>query len=254
MLIETISSPLFVAILFFVIAFMYSSVGLGGGSSYTAVMSLLGFSVAVIPMVSLVLNVLVTTAGSINFIRKRHARFGLISPFLISSIPMAYVGGMLKLPTTIFFWILFVSLIFVIFRIYFWSEVRLVYSLSAKQKIIISLAAGSVLGFIAGVVGIGGGIYLVPLIIMLGLGTAKEAAACGAIFVWLNSVSGLVARLQYNMINLFDYLPLIIAVIIGGSLGSFMGASRFTAKQVEKILGIVIIVAAGFLAKNLIVI
>jgi len=254
MLIELLTSPLFIAFLFFVIAFIYSSVGLGGGSSYTAIMALLGFSTTVIPTVSLVLNVLVTTVGSYNFIRYKHARFKLIIPFLISSMPMAYFGGTLILPKLLFFWLLLISLIFVAIRIYLWHDTGLNVTFTNKQKFILSLLAGAILGFVAGVVGIGGGIYLVPLIIILGLGSQKEAAACGAIFVWLNSVAGLTARIQYNTINLNDYVPLIIAVIVGGSLGSFIGASRFSAKAVEKTLGAIVIVAIIFLSKRLLVV
>ena len=251
MLIELFASPLFIAFLFFVIAFIYSSVGMGGGSSYTAIMAILGFSTTVIPTVSLILNLLVTTVGSYNFIRYKHARFKLIIPFLVSSMPMAYYGGTLQLPKLLFFWVLLISLLFVAMRIYLWHDTRLQYTFTNKQKNILSLFAGAILGFIAGVVGIGGGVYLVPLIIILGLGSAKEAAACGAIFVWLNSVAGLTARFQYNAINLIEYVPLIIAVILGGTLGSFIGASRFSAKAIEKILGAVVIVAIIFLSKKL---
>lgn len=249
---EFITSPIFIALLFFSIAFIYSSVGLGGGSSYTAVMALLGFSSIVIPTVSLMLNMLVTTAGSYNFIRQKHARFKLIFPFLFSSMPMAYVGGSLHLPRQLFYWLLLISLVFVAIRIYFWNDTKLHYTLTNSQKFILSLITGAILGFIAGVVGIGGGVYLVPLIIILGLGTQKEAAACGAIFVWLNSVAGLSARFQYQRIDLTAYWPLIIAVIIGGVFGSFIGASRFSVKTVEKMLGIIILVAISFLLKKLI--
>jgi len=116
--------------------------------------------------------------------------------------------------------------------------------------VVISLVAGSILGLVAGIVGIGGGIYLVPLIIILGLGTEKEAAACGAIFTWLNSFTGLVSRLQYNSINLENYIPLIIAVIAGGMLGSFLGAVTLSPKVMDKILGGVIVVAIVFLVKK----
>lgn len=112
---------------------------------------------------------------------------------------------------------------------------------------IVSLIAGTVLGLVAGIVGIGGGVYLVPLIIILGLGTEKEAAACGAIFVWLNSCSGLLARFQHNPIELTDCIPLIVAVLFGGLLGSFMGSFKFSPGVMEKMLGAVIIVAIFFL-------
>lgn len=247
-----LTSPYFLAFLFFIVAFAYSSVGLGGGSSYTALMAIFGISTLAIPLVSLSLNVLVTSVGSYNFIRNKHAKFKLILPFLISSIPMAYVGGSLKLATEIFYWILLSSLIFVAARIYLWKHISFNFNFTQKEKIILSLFAGSLLGLIAGIVGIGGGIYLVPLIIILGLGTEKEAAACGAIFIWLNSFAGLLSRLQYNSIEVTSYIPLIIAVLAGGTLGSYMGSFKFSAKIMDKILGSVILVAIFFLTKKLI--
>ncbi len=246
-----ITSPYFLAFLFFIVAFVYSSVGLGGASSYTALMAIFGISSLAIPMVSLSLNLLVTSVGSFNFIRNKHAKIKLILPFLISSIPMAYLGGSLQIPKEIFYWVLLISLIFVAARIYLWQNTSINYKFDKREKIILSLFAGSVLGLIAGIVGIGGGVYLVPLIIILGLGTEKEAAACGAIFIWLNSCSGLLSRLQYNSIDLTNYIPLIIAVVAGGALGSYLGSSRFSPKVMEKMLGLVIIIAIIFLTKKI---
>ena len=244
------SSAYLLPILFFIVAFTYSSVGLGGGSSYTALMAIFGINSLAIPMVSLSLNLFVTSIGSFNFIRNKHAKIKLILPFLISSIPMAYLGGSLNLPKEIFYWVLLISLIFVAARIYLWQSMSFQLNLNKNEKIIISLIAGSVLGLIAGIVGIGGGVYLVPLIIILGLGTEKEAAACGAIFIWLNSASGLLSRLQYNSIDLTNYIPLIIAVIAGGASGSYMGSFKFSPKVMDKMLGLVIIVAIIFLTKK----
>jgi uncharacterized membrane protein YfcA len=248
---EVISSPWFVAGIFFIIAAGYSSVGLGGGSSYTALMAILGFGVLAIPMISLTLNLFVTTLGSYNFIRNRHARLELILPFLVSSVPMAYLGGTLNLEKEIFQQVLLVSLLFVAARIYIWDDIAIKLETGRTGKRVVALLSGSVLGLVAGIVGIGGGIYLVPLIIILGLGSEKEAAACGAIFVWLNSLSGLIARLQYNAIDLSDYLPLMIAVVAGGALGSFMGATRLRPNTLQKILGVIIIVAIVALCKRL---
>ena len=240
-------------VLFFIVAFACSSVGLGGGSSYTALMAVFGVSTLVIPMISLTLNLFVTSIGSFNFITNRHARIKLILPFLISSIPMAYLGGALKLPKEVFYWILFISLVFVAARIYFWRTTTIKLNIDQKGKMIISLIAGSILGLIAGIVGIGGGIYLVPLIIILGLGNQKEAAACGTIFIWLNSLSGLISRLQYNSIDLTAYIPLIATVMAGGMLGSFMGSFKFSPRTMERVLGAVIIVAIIFLGKKLVI-
>lgn len=245
-------SPYFLAILFFVVALVYSSVGLGGGSSYTALMSIFGMNILAIPLISLTLNLFVTSIGSYNFLRHKHGNFKLILPFLLSSMPMAYLGGALSVSKELFYWLLLVSLIFVAVRIFFWKDVSFKFNFSSKSKVILSLIVGSALGLIAGIVGIGGGIYLVPLIIILGLGSEKEAAACGAVFTWLNSFSGLVSRLQYNSFDLTNYIPLIVAVILGGIFGSFLGAAKFSPKVMDRILGGIVLLAIVFLMKKLV--
>ncbi len=250
---ELLLSPYTIAFLFFLIAFIYSSVGLGGGSAYTALMALLGFSTLAIPMVSLTLNLMVTTLGSLNFIRKGHARLNLILPFLVTSIPMAYLGGAIHLPKDFFYLILMISLCIVAARIYFWPTTSMKLNMSRKGKLAVSLLAGAILGFVAGTVGIGGGIYLVPLILVLGLGTTKEAAASGAIFIWVNSLFGLISRLQYNAIDFSDYIPLILAVAAGGLLGSHLGSSHYPPRTMEKILGVIIILAIIALTRKLFV-
>ncbi len=248
---ETLTlSPYLLAALFLIVAFVYSSIGLGGGSSYAALMAIFGMGALAIPLISLSLNVAVTSMGSFNFIRNRHARFKLVLPFLVSSIPMAFLGGALNLPEALFYWLLLISLVFVALRIYLLQRTSLRLTVGRRGKIVLSLISGSVLGLVAGIVGIGGGIYLVPLIIILKLGTEREAAACGSIFVWLNSCAGLASRLQYNAIDVRDLGPLFAAVVIGGAAGSFMGSSRFTPKTLEKTLGLVVIVAIFFLIRK----
>ena len=239
------------AAIIFVVAFIHSSVGLGGGSSYTALLAIFGVHYLTIPVVSLTLNIIVTSLGAFNFVRHRHARWNLILPFLFASIPMAYVGGSVPLPKHIFLWILWASLVFVAIRIYLFDHIRLELDLNKQQKLAISIVSGMLLGFLAGVVGIGGGIYLIPLILILGLGTAKEAAACGMIFIWVNSVVGLSARLIHQPVAVMDFVPLIIAVIAGGALGSHLGASRYSSKLIEKILGAIILLAIILLGKRL---
>jgi uncharacterized membrane protein YfcA len=250
---DTIISPYILSLIFCTIAFAYSSVGLGGGSSYTALMAILGVSTVVIPMISLTLNLLVTAVGSINYVRAGHARMKLLLPFLVSSIPMSYLGGSLQLPKEFFYWILLATLLFVALRLYVWDRVTIQLNIGSAGKLALSLTAGSILGLVAGIVGIGGGIYLVPLIIVLGLGTEKEAAACGAIFIMVNSVSGLIARLQFNAIDLEQIILPIIAVIIGSASGSFMGAVRYRPQTMQKVLGAVIIVAIVFLGRKVLI-
>lgn len=240
-----------IAGIFFIIAFAYSSVGLGGGSSYTALMAIFGFNYLVIPTLSLALNMIVTTISSFNFIRHKHARLRLITPFLLPSIPMSYLGGSLKLPKEIFLWILLLTLVSVAVRIYLFKDTTIKSVFSQNQTRLISVLAGAILGLVSGIVGIGGGVYLVPLIIILGLGSEKEAAATGALFIWINSLSGLAARLQYNPIQLENYIPILFAVIIGGGIGSYFGSKNLPANVMQKILGGVILLAIIFLAKKL---
>jgi hypothetical protein len=201
-------------------------------------------------MVSLTLNVLVTTVGSVVFLAQRHGRLRLIAPFLVSSVPMSYVGGMLHLPKTLFFLVLLVSLAFAAVRIYFPRNTAPL-TLDNRGKVWLALFCGAILGLVAGIAGIGGGVYLVPLIILLGLGTAKEAAACGAFFIWANSMAGLAARLQYNHIDPATFLPLIVGAVAGGLAGSMMGAGRFEPRTMQRILGSILLVAIFFLGRKI---
>jgi len=214
-------------------------------------LAVFGASTMTIPLVSLTLNILVTTFGSLVFLLHGHARLRLIVPFIISSIPMAYLGGMLHLPKRIFYVLLLISLCVAAARIYFPDTSRPVH-LDQRRKILLAIGSGAILGLIAGITGIGGGIYLVPLIILLGLGNAKEAAACGAFFIWVNSVSGLLARIQYNEVDLVPYLPLVIAVVLGGMAGTLMGAGRFKVRTMQQILGSILIVAILLLGKKIV--
>jgi len=249
---ELLLSPYLIILLFFFIALIYSSVGLGGGSSYTALMAILGFGTTAIPMISLSLNLVVTSIGSVQFIRQGHGRLKLILPFLITSVPMSYLGGALQLPKAVFYWLLFVSLLFVAARIYLWQETAFKLQLNQRQMFLAALLSGSLLGLVSGIVGIGGGIYLVPLIIIFGLGSGKEAAAAGAVFTFINSLAGLVSRLQYNRVEMTEYLPLLAAVIAGGLIGSYIGAVRFSPKTLEKVLGVIILAAILALGRRLI--
>jgi len=238
-------------VIFFVIAFVYSSVGLGGGSSYTAIMVIVGMSSIVVPMLSLALNLVVSSIGSFNFFRNKHGSLKIIFPFLISAIPMSYIGGSLELPKEVFLWVLLGSLIVVSLRIYVWNDTGFRLNLNSNQKVLASLLVGSIIGVVSGISGIGGGVYLVPVIIMLGIGDHKQAAATGAIFVWMVSLSGLISRLQYNYIDISIYTPLVISVVMGGFLGSNLGSTKLNSKQMQSILGVVIIIAIIFLINKI---
>lgn len=226
--------------------------GLGGGSSYTALLAIFGVNYQMIPTTSLTMNLVVTFMGMIHFWKNGYGQLNLIIPFLITSIPMTFISGSLDVPEILFKYFLLATLILVVIRIYIIHDLRIKIQLSNTQKWIMCLGIGSILGFIAGAVGIGGGIYLVPLIIMFGLGTEKEAAAAGAVFIWVNSLVGVVARSQINSFDINFIIPLVVAVLVGGFVGSYMGAIRFKPNTIQKIMGSVIIIAIAFLIKGII--
>ena len=238
-------------VLFFVIALIYSSVGLGGGSSYAAIMAIFGISYQIIPTTSLLLNLIVTFFGMINFWKNGYGRFNLVYPFLLTSIPMTFFASSLDLSKETFELFLLVTLILVVIRIYFIKDLKMNIELNWFQKYIFIVLVGSILGFIAGGIGIGGGIYLVPIIIMFRLGTEKEASAAGAMFIWVNSLTGVIARARSGTFDIDFILPLAGSVIIGGIVGSYIGASKFKARTIQKVMGGVIIIAIVFLFKGL---
>ncbi len=240
-----------VAVAFLAVALAYASVGLGGGSSYAALMVVFGFGAAIIPNLSLLLNLIVATVGSYNYIRQGHLRWHLILPFIVLSLPMAWIGGALQVSETLFRLLLALSLVVVLLRIYAWRETALRLQFSRPQYLVLALSCGALLGLLAGIVGIGGGIFLIPIILVFGLGDMKQAAASGVVFVWLNSLIGLVSRSQYNFVDFSSYLPLILAVMAGGAIGSFFGSARFDTRSMEKILGAVIVVAVFLLGRSL---
>lgn len=245
-MIVTILAPIFS-----IVSFSYSSVGLGGGTAYVALMALAAIDPVTIPVMSLTLNLIVTSVGSFNYCRKGYARLELLLPFLISSTPMSYLGGSLHVPKVVVLSLLFACLVLTALRIYVWDELSLKISLGRTAQVAVSLIVGGLLGLVAGITGIGGGIYLVPLIIMLGLGTEKEAAAAGSVFIAVNSLSGLIARLQQGVVVGYDLLPLALAVLIGSAIGSYFGSSRFSPRTMQKMLGLIILAAIVALAEKI---
>ncbi len=245
-------APWFLAILFGGVAFLYSSVGLAGGSSYIALLTIFGVDYVAIPTVALSMNIMVSTLGAWNFFRGRHVRMQLIWPFLVSAIPLAWIGGTVRLPAQTFDILLMIFLAIVALRIYCFSSFQPMARPGKRAALIISLLIGSGLGFISGALGLGGGIYLIPLIVLFGLGSQKEAAACAAFFIWVNSTAGLTARLSSQPIpSLSVLLPLLIAVAAGGYAGSFLGANRFSPRAMQRLLGVIILVAILFLGRKM---
>ena len=244
---QLLISPTLLAGLFFAAAFLYGSVGLGGGSTYAALLAVFGAGHRAIPPVTLTLNLVVTVVGAFHYIRAGHADFKLIIPVVAASMPMAFLGGYIEVEAALFYPLLAAVLALVAARIFLWSHVQMSVKWNRSLRWPALIGLGATIGFVSGMVGIGGGIFLVPLILILGLGDAKAAAATGAMFVFLNSASGLVGHLQHYVPEWSTIVPMAVATAAGGFLGAWLGANRFSRRRVQKMLGVVVIIAVVLL-------
>lgn len=254
MLIEPWYLQLALLTLFFLSAMLHSSVGLGGGSSYTAWMVILSIPTLMIPSLALSLNILVSGVVCIQFIRKRLIPWKILSLLLIFSAPSAYIGGLLQINEDIIHLILLISLIFIAFRLVFFDSKNYIQAAPPQRLAIIYIAIlGALLGFLAGLVGIGGGIYLVPALLILRLASINQAAACGGAFILCNSTVGLYAKWQTNNIpyTFEELLPCLIAVALGGILGSQFSITQKNQTILEKILICVVFLACLLLIKKI---
>jgi len=229
--------------LFFITALIYAAIGFGGGSTYTAILSLADVDYRIMPLISLCCNIIVTAGGSYRFTKAGQLNFRRFAPWIVLSIPFAFLGGMLPISKLVFFSVLGLALLL--------SGMRLVFkpALDAKTTTVswldekVALLAGGGLGLLAGVTGIGGGIYLAPLLHFLRWGNAREIAAACSFFILLNSLAGLLGqfvKLQQGVVpsELFDYWYLLLAVAIGGAIGSWLGVSRLPLLWIIKVTGL----------------
>lgn len=224
----------------FIVAFLYSSVGHAGASGYIAVMTLFGLAPVVIKPTALVLNILVASITSWQFWRAGHFSWRLFWPFAILAVPCAFVGGYLNLPTHIFKALVGVVLLF--------SAVRFLArpaddALKTKPPLAVSIFIGGALGLLSGLTGTGGGIFLTPLLLLMRWSTAKQAAAVSALFILLNSASGLVGNLSSTRTFPTFAIPFAVAAVAGGSVGSYLGSHRLPAVAIKRLLAIVLLIA-----------
>lgn len=228
-------------LLFLVVALLYSSVGHAGASGYLAVMAVLGTAPGAMRPTALVLNLLVATIGARSFIGAGHFRWSLTWPFLLTSVPMAYLGGRLSLDVETYRAVVGVVLLL--------SAVRLVIKLRAADGAGtlpprgVALMVGAALGFLAGLTGVGGGIFLSPLLLLTGWANLRTTAATSVVFILANSAAGLLG--QWSAL---DQLPpqmwqWAIAVVLGGALGAWLGARRLPSPVIRVVLAIVLVVA-----------
>lgn len=235
------SSILFYILLFFV-AFLYASVGHGGASGYLALMAIFGIAPDVMKPTALLLNLFVSLTSFIQFYRGQHFKWKLFLPFAIASIPMAYVGGLVTVDAMVYKKILGLLLIIPIARFLFFRNITI--DELKKPNIFLSLLIGAVIGLLSGLIGIGGGIILSPVLLLLKWSDMKQTAAISALFIFVNSIAGLAGQLTKGIQFSNDMYGYVAVAFVGGIFGAYFGSIRFKQDILKYMLAIVLMVAA----------
>lgn len=235
-------TPILFLILLPLVAFLYSAVGHGGASGYLALMSLWSFPVAVMKPTALTLNLFVSALAFIAYARKGHFRPTLFMAFAIGSIPLAYIGGRMIVDVQIYRIILAVFLIFAVMRLMGW--VGKDSPVGRPHGWIFPILIGALIGLFSGIIGIGGGVILSPLIIMLGWGSVKEAAAVSAAFIWVNSAAALIGYHQVGDWLGAETWVLVGLAFFGGLLGAYIGSTRIETRTLKRMLALVLFIAS----------
>ncbi len=235
------------SILFFVTAVLYSSVGFGGGSTYLALLLIWGVPYFIFPLIALSCNIIVVSGNCFNYIRAGNLNLKLLIPYLIGSIPLAFIGGSLPIEKRLFEILLFLVLaiagilLLLNFRSYDDKEESY-----RNVPIIISILIGGVLGFISGVVGIGGGIFLSPILFLIRAGKPKHIVTTASLFILINSFSGIMGQITKNAVlnEISNYWYLLLIVLVGGQLGNFLNLKIFPTRILALVTaGLVLFVA-----------
>ena len=219
------------SILFFITAILYSSVGFGGGSTYLALLLIWSIPYYILPVIALLCNIIVVSGNSFNYIRSGNYNFKLLIPFLIGSIPFAFFGGSLKIEKEVFeillFFILSIAGILLLINNRSYTDKDFVIK---RINFNISLLIGSILGLISGIVGIGGGIFLSPILFLLKAEKPKIIVTTASLFILINSISGILGQLtkEGTVSNLTNYWLLFFAVLIGGQIGNYLNLKIFS--------------------------
>lgn len=227
------------------IAFLYASVGFGGATGYLAVMSQFEIEPDLMASTALILNVIVAGISFVNFRQAGHLNRRLTLPFVSASIPAAFLGGAIKLAPGAYFILLYSVLTYVMLRMLFACNDRKVEADGFRPPPLwLALACGGAIGLLSGLVGIGGGILLSPIIILARWGNPKQASSTAAAFILLNSISGLLGRFIGGNF-MFGELGvwLLPAGILGALAGSYLGARRFSGLWTRRTLGVVLLIA-----------
>jgi len=235
------------AILFFITSILYSSVGFGGGSTYLALLLIWGVPYGIFPLIALSCNIIVVSGNCFNYIRSGNLNLKLLIPYLAGSIPLAFIGGSLSVEKQLFeillFLVLLIAGIFLLLNFKSYDDNEENYR---KIPFIISIFIGGILGFVSGVVGIGGGIFLSPILFLIRAARPKHIITAASLFILINSASGIIGQLTKNYVltEIQNYWPLLVVVLIGGQLGNFLNLKVFPARILALVTsGLVLFVA-----------
>jgi len=235
------------SILFFVTALIYSSVGFGGGSTYLALLLIWGVPYTIFPVIALLCNIIVVSGNSINFIRTKNTNFNLLFPYLIGSIPFAFIGGSITIEKSLFeillFCVLLVAGIFLLIESKSFSEEKIKIKQIPK---LISISIGSIIGFMSGIVGIGGGIFLSPLLFLMKAGYPIHIASSASLFILINSIFGIAGQLTKDQAldQIISYWPLFLTVLVGGQIGSLLNIKFLSNKILALLTSFLVIFVA----------
>lgn len=234
---------LLLGLLFLLTALLYSSVGHAGASGYLAAMALFDMAPAQMKPTALVLNACVALIGTWNFWRGGWFRWRLFWPFAVTSIPAALIGGAITLPDIYYRPLVGAVLVY--------SAVRLLLPAARTEaapkppSVPVALVAGALLGLLSGLTGVGGGIFLSPLIVLAGWGTVREASGVAAPFILVNSVAGLAGRGLVVATLPATILAWLLMVLVGGAIGSWAGSRRLPTLAIRRLLAVVLLLAGG---------
>ena len=235
------------SILFFVTALIYSSVGFGGGSTYLAILLIWGVPYTIFPVIALVCNIIVVSGNSINFIRSKNINFDLLFPYLIGSIPFAFIGGSISIEKSLFeillFCVLLVAGIFLLIESKSFNKEKIKINQIPR---IISISIGSIIGFMSGLVGIGGGIFLSPLLFLMKAGYPRHITSSASLFILINSIFGIAGQLTKDQVldQVITYWPLFLSVLIGGQIGSLLNIKFLSNKILALLTSFLVIFVA----------
>jgi len=235
------------SIFFLITAALYSSVGFGGGSTYLALLLIWDIPFFIFPVLALFCNIIVVSGNCYNYIRAGNIKLKLLIPYIIGSIPMAYIGGSLPIEKKFFeillFLVLSISGFLLLFNFKSYDDREENYR---KISIIVSIIIGGFLGFVSGIVGIGGGIFLSPILFLMRAGRPKHIVTTASLFILINSIFGVFGQLSKNtvLIEIQNYWFLFLAVFIGGQIGNFLNLKIFPTKILALVTALLVLFVA----------